>query len=149
MSISLSVSAPTYRSLLFLYFFQHIKLFSCLCEALGFVQQSGISTLDNSSTVNSLDVIIYPNEMLCLGGMCYLVLLSLETGISLNRIKHLRFCSHDSHIQETFIILLNVPLSDPLHPISMNVLDLTGEHSIQKHIATEKFKRYISVMLAK
>lgn len=149
MSISLSVSAPTERSLLVLYFFQYVKLFSCLCEALRFVQQSDISTLDNSSPGNSLDVIIYPNEVLCLGGMYYLVLLCLETGISLNRLKHLGFCSHDSHIHETAIILLNVPLSDPLHLIGMNVLHLTGEHSVQTHIATEQFKRHISVMLAK
>lgn len=83
-------------------------------------------------------LIIYSDEVLYLGRMYSLVLLSLEAGISFNKLKYLRI-----------IILLSVLLSEPLHHIGMNALDLVGEPHVQKHIATEKFNRYISVELAK
>lgn len=88
-------------------------------------------------------LIKYPN----LGGLYYLIFLSIETGISLNKLKHLRFFHHDS--EDGVIILLTVPLSEPPHPIGMNVLDLVGEHNVQKHIAAEKFKRYVPIVLVK
>lgn len=65
------------------------------------MQQSVISSLADSSSGSSLSVIIYSDEVLYLGRMYSLVLLSPEAGISFNKLKHLRFFGDDSHIQKT------------------------------------------------
>lgn len=136
---SLVDSAPPYSSLLVLSFSQNIEIFLALpCEALRLVCQSATSSLTVSSSETCLDVTVYPTEMLCLGEMYQHILLSLETGILLYRLKHFNLCSCNFYIQETGLESIWVYCYYPFQPIGINMLDLFGEHSVCKHTEIEQ-----------